>query len=1236
MESLNILHLSDTHIGNFRYEDSRTLAIKIADTLTDKGRRVDVVIVSGDIFDGRSNSIEKDRKQALSLFRTLVDQLKAKDLSASDFDVNNILFVPGNHDLVRQLGNVYEKYDAFISEFYPTGSSTKIKVVDKYNFIYSIPEKKIAILGFNSCKIQVENVIESELKWIEDLDLKKFKKQADEIKKTIRDLKTKEKKWEDYGYIEPLEMDKVFTTLKDTVPSYQDYTLIATFHHHFYPFPEIANRYPDDSFIRNYIHVINSFQRYNIQLVLHGHKHLSIQRVVTDNRYFENPDSVIYVLSAGSIGSKEGNNPSFQWLRVYDKEFSKLADGEKYDFKDEELDNVKTFCLPPQIKEEKSIYSLLTDTLETESPNLFLSYKNITDDFEQTINDASIDKIIEVVSSLLTVFNDIKLDLRRNANLIYIILLSINYRIIFLKDFHSTDSNKKFTDLLLRLKTSLVEELKADDYSENLISFLSSSTNHAFDKTYILLIKNVLVSQKKVSAYVSVVTFFVDLFLNISQYGEYYFEKEKLNHKINIKLAKGLFYDKIPNTSISIESNIDRRAIILNFKSKDPTVHKVAVLIVKDFEMRLSKFEESLKEIKLKLYYLLPKVKTEKYELENFHFDAYIPTLLPLLTGDNLYKQKEVFIRELIQNSIDATLLRKKVDPHTNFDTTIRIEFGIEKRHNNDIKYFKISDKGIGMSEFTIERYFTSIGRSFYVSEEFDELKKENKFTYNAISNFGIGFLSSFMICQEVIVKTKSHFKEIDERGLEIEIPNYEGCFFIKKIDIDSVGTEITLYEDERNLFNFDAFSEYIKSTMLSLPLGIEVVNTLDFKKNFKINPYLNQHSVLQRMQSRGSVFYIPFSENHKTAYHADWKELVEKDLNTFEKFGISFDFTQMMDDGNAVITLNQGLKISFNFLPLQIDVESPIPFITINYPSSFIQLDVARENIVSIKEGVSLKNVPVLLVDQVSEFLTTVSPQLQQASLYQINVISIFIKKNFKHGKVVNIVREQFCLKVERKKKTLVFSVVKNKNIPKAYNASDEAYFDLSNLKNFIQFIYFLKQNNELLSSPIKKNGSNDRFDNFLKMNLPRSRFPRSSHRQMLDLSFGYIDEWPDFNLADDLYEAEKSDSSNFKRLWVEFRRLENITDFNRYAEPLLQLNLDPSDVFFSTLNFYFFSDKARHHSEKTMSLEAIFTTVYLFQIFMFHQIKVKDYIQHATTIDFSDVYESQPANKKTKRKQK
>lgn len=84
-------------------------------------------------------------------------------------------------------------------------------------------------------------------------------------------------------------------------------------------------------------------------------------------------------------------------------------------------------------------------------------------------------------------------------------------------------------------------------------------------------------------------------------------------------------------------------------------------------------YEDYFKIVGLKLYYISPKIEKGDIQnaIDNYNFEAYIPTLIPLLTGDNIYAKKEVFSRELIQNSIDAIAVRSVQEE--NFNHTIYI-----------------------------------------------------------------------------------------------------------------------------------------------------------------------------------------------------------------------------------------------------------------------------------------------------------------------------------------------------------------------------------------------------------------------------------------------------------------------------------------------------------------------------------------------------------------------------------
>ena len=111
---------------------------------------------------------------------------------------------------------------------------------------------------------------------------------------------------------------------------------------------------------------------------------------------------------------------------------------------------------------------------------------------------------------------------------------------------------------------------------------------------------------------------------------------------------------------------------------------------------------------------------------------------------------------------------------------------------------------------------FTSIGRSFYSGGgRYEDLN----ISYKPISNFGIGFLSSFMVCQEIDVKTKYYLD--NSEGLKLHIPNYDGCFFIELESDAYVGTEIKLYLNSS--IDDKSIVDYIQKVMQDIKYTINI-----------------------------------------------------------------------------------------------------------------------------------------------------------------------------------------------------------------------------------------------------------------------------------------------------------------------------------------------------------------------------------------------------------------------------
>lgn len=146
-------------------------------------------------------------------------------------------------------------------------------------------------------------------------------------------------------------------------------------------------------------------------------------------------------------------------------------------------------------------------------------------------------------------------------------------------------------------------------------------------------------------------------------------------------------------------------------------------------------------------------IQTEGYTFSDYKMTLEFKAISSLLMGEKIYGSKSLGLRELIQNSIDACRIRQETE-------NIKREFG-EDAYQPRIKVILdpknqaiIKDNGIGMSIDIIKRHFLNIGVSYYKSDNF--LLRD--FEYKPIGNYGIGFLSCFMLSDEVKVITR-HYK---------------------------------------------------------------------------------------------------------------------------------------------------------------------------------------------------------------------------------------------------------------------------------------------------------------------------------------------------------------------------------------------------------------------------------------------------------------------------------------------
>ncbi|KFF11468.1 HD domain-containing protein [Flavobacterium hydatis] len=146
-----------------------------------------------------------------------------------------------------------------------------------------------------------------------------------------------------------------------------------------------------------------------------------------------------------------------------------------------------------------------------------------------------------------------------------------------------------------------------------------------------------------------------------------------------------------------------------------------------------------------------------------YHFSLSQDKILTLLTGEGLYNDRYIFLRELLQNSIDTSRHREFKEKISNSRFTadeIEISYFTDTDGYN---WIRIDDYGMGMTEDIISNHLLKKGESYYNSDKF-KLEKLliNQAFHNdfvPISRFGIGMLSCFIISDKIEISTK-HISE--------------------------------------------------------------------------------------------------------------------------------------------------------------------------------------------------------------------------------------------------------------------------------------------------------------------------------------------------------------------------------------------------------------------------------------------------------------------------------------------
>ncbi|XP_048356306.1 endoplasmin isoform X2 [Sphaerodactylus townsendi] len=216
-------------------------------------------------------------------------------------------------------------------------------------------------------------------------------------------------------------------------------------------------------------------------------------------------------------------------------------------------------------------------------------------------------------------------------------------------------------------------------------------------------------------------------------------------------------------------------------------------------------------------------IKQIREQSEKFAFQAEVNRMMKLIIN-SLYKNKEIFLRELISNASDALdkirLLSLTDEGALSGNEELTVKIKCDKEKN----MLHVTDTGIGMTKEELIKNLGTIAKSG--TSEFlnkiTEMQEENQSTSELIGQFGVGFYSAFLVADKVIVTSKhnndtQHIWESDSNEFSV-ISDPRG-------DTLGRGTTVTLVlkEEASDYLELDTIKNLVRkySQFINFPIYV-------------------------------------------------------------------------------------------------------------------------------------------------------------------------------------------------------------------------------------------------------------------------------------------------------------------------------------------------------------------------------------------------------------------------------
>ena len=356
---------------------------------------------------------------------------------------------------------------------------------------------------------------------------------------------------------------------------------------------------------------------------------------------------------------------------------------------------------------------------------------------------------------------------------------------------------------------------------------------------------------------------------------------------------------------------------------------------------------------------------------ETHAFQTEVNQLLKLMIHA-LYSNKEIFLRELVSNASDA-LDKLRFEAVSNDALTEgEEELFIQVEFDKESGTLTISDNGIGMTRDEVIANIGTIANSgtkkFLENMTGDQAKDSH-----LIGQFGVGFYSSFIVADEVVLTTRKAGTAITEATKWIS--QGEGEFTLETVEKSSKGTDIVLHlKEDMSEFLEEARLKNIITTYsdhISFPIKMAVSELDEETKEQKLTGAFEQVNKATALwtQSKSDLTEEEYKNFYQTITH-DFEEPLAHIHNKVEG---TLEYTSLLYiPKKAPFDLYErdrryGLKLYVKRVFIMDDAEQLMPtylrFVRGVIDSADLPLNVSREILQSNKvvdkiRGASVKRI--------------------------------------------------------------------------------------------------------------------------------------------------------------------------------------------------------------------------------------------------------------------------------------